>query len=170
MSLYNENIKTLAASLATTPSFNHAASGDADSQVNTIDVCVDNPLCGDRIKLTAVCQRGDIGFLHAEVRGCLLCQAATAIALAAVKEAPLSADELGQVVNQWQLFLQSTDDSGWSPLDQQAVIKHTAWQQLALFTPLQAHKSRQACVRLIFDGLNTVFQQIAAIETVSSEH
>lgn len=160
MSLYNENIKALAASLVSSPplsSFSKVVSGD--SQTNTINVSVDNPLCGDRIRLEAVCQQGEIGCLHAEVRGCLLCQAATAIALAAIQEAPLSVDELCQVTSQWQDFLQSTNDSDWSQLYQQAVLKHNAWQQLALFAPLQAHKSRQPCVRLVFDALKAVFQQ-----------
>lgn len=152
MSLYNDKIKTLAASLATyppLPPLSSRVSGDF-----TLRASVDNPLCGDRIRLAANCQQGQISALRAEVRGCLLCQGATAIALAAVKRAPLSAATLAQVSAQWADFLQSNRGT-----EQWQATQQSAWQELVVFAPLQAHKSRQGCVQLIFEGLEHIFQQ-----------
>lgn len=152
MSLYNEKIKTLAASLATYPPLPPLSSSVSD-ELN-VRVNVDNPLCGDHIRLAAHCQQGQIDALRAQVRGCLLCQGATAIALAAVKQAPLNVAVFEQVSAQWEAFLQRNHGA-----DQWQTIQQPAWQELAVFAPLRAHKSRQGCVRLIFEGLQTIFQQ-----------
>ncbi len=109
-------------------------------------VTVDNPLCGDRITLDVTLSGGTIAAIGHQVRGCALCQASAAvIAATVVGQAPAVATE------------------GRQALD--GVLKGgtaaAPWQELAIFAPVQRHKSRQDCVRLPFTALEQALAQAA---------
>jgi nitrogen fixation NifU-like protein len=110
-------------------------------------VTVDNPLCGDRVTLDLSLADGRVLEVGHRVRGCLLCQAATAvIAARAPGEAPAAlravARELGEAI------ATAPDRAG------------RRWPELAAFAPVQRHKSRHECVLLPFEALAQALDQI----------
>ena len=99
-------------------------------------VRLDNPLCGDRVRIDLRLADGRIADLAHEVRGCVLCQAAAGvIAMKAV----------------------GLDRAGVSRLceDVEQVLRGETPQapELASFAPVVPHRSRHDCVRLPFQAL-----------------
>jgi nitrogen fixation NifU-like protein len=110
-------------------------------------VTVDNPLCGDRVTLDLSLADGRVLELGHRVRGCLLCQAATAvIAARSPGESPAAlralARELGEAITK------APERAG------------RRWPELAAFAPVQAHKSRHECVLLPFEALTRALDQV----------
>jgi len=103
---------------------------------NDASVRLDNPLCGDRVRLDLRMNGPRIAELAHEVRGCVLCQAAAgviglqAIGLDRDGAAALAAD-VDRVLG-----------------GQKAVC-----DTLRCFSPVAAHRSRHDCVRLPFQAL-----------------
>jgi nitrogen fixation NifU-like protein len=112
-------------------------------------VTVDNPLCGDRVTLELSLADGRVREVGHRVRGCLLCQAATAvIAARSPGESPAAlralARELGEAITK------APERAG------------ARWPELAAFAPVHAHKSRHECVLLPFEALTRALDQIEA--------
>ncbi len=104
----------------------------------------DNPLCGDRVVLTARFDTdGSLSELRHKTRGCLLCEAGAA--LVAAHAQGLDAAKAGQVGDDMRAYLAGKSEA--SP-----------WNSAAVFTPVRARKSRHDCVTLAFDALADLFQ------------
>lgn len=109
-------------------------------------VTVDNPLCGDRIILDLTLENGRIAGIGHQVRGCALCQASAAVIAATVIGQPPEMATSGRAA------LDSLLKGGTAA---------APWQELAIFAPVQRHKSRQDCVRLPFTALEQALAQAA---------
>jgi nitrogen fixation NifU-like protein len=110
-------------------------------------VTVDNPLCGDRVTLDLNLADGRVGELGHQVRGCLLCQAATAaISQRAPGETPDTLREVAQEIG--DALARAPEAAG------------ELWPELAAFAPVHAHKSRHECVLLPFEALTQALDQI----------
>ncbi len=100
----------------------------------------DNPLCGDRVRITLLLNGDRIGALAHETRGCLLCEAAAAaIARHAPGAQPDELLALGTGLRQWL--------KGDRPLPE------PGWPELAAFAPVKPMRSRHDCVLLPFEAL-----------------
>jgi nitrogen fixation NifU-like protein len=99
-------------------------------------VRLDNPLCGDRMRIDLRLAGGRIAELAHEVRGCVLCQAAAGVIG-------------GQAVG--------LDSAGVARLceDVERVLggQKPRNEELAAFAPVAPHRSRHDCVRLPFQAL-----------------
>ncbi len=101
----------------------------------------DNPLCGDTVTFEVRTSGGRVVALAHRVRGCVLCQAAASVL---GRRAPgRSRAELRESREQAAALLRSG-----TPLPDGAM------EDLALFEPVGAVKSRHACVLLPFDALD----------------
>lgn len=100
----------------------------------------DNPLCGDRVRITLQLEGDRIGALAHETRGCLLCEAASAaIARHAPGRKPDDLIAMGAGLRQWL--------KGDRPLPE------PGWPELAAFAPVKSVRSRHDCVLLPFEAL-----------------
>jgi nitrogen fixation NifU-like protein len=100
---------------------------------------LDNPLCGDRVTIDLKMEDGRIVEAGHRTRGCLLCEAASALI---VEKAPgASKAALAGLVDQVRQFLQKDGavPAGWVAIDE--------------FAPVRKVKSRQDCVLLPFRTL-----------------
>ena len=127
--IYQQAIKTLAAEAA--------GHGTLDSP--TAEVFLDNPLCGDCIKLQVSVQDGRITALAHQVKGCLLCRAAAA----AIGKRALGADRAD---------VERINTHVRAMLSEQAPAP-PGWDELAAFAPVHGHPSRYRCVQLPFEAL-----------------
>jgi NifU-like protein involved in Fe-S cluster formation len=100
-------------------------------------ISLDNPLCGDRVTLEIAMLDGRVGSMGYQVKGCLLCKAAAA--LAAEQAAGLGAEDAARLLDQVSTMLKK----GAEP----------AFPTLAVFLPVRPHKSRHDCVLLPFKAL-----------------
>ena len=100
---------------------------------------LDNPLCGDRVRMQVAVVSGRIAAIAHETKGCLLCRAAASlIGLRAVGQ-----DEAG--IEAATDALESLLKSGTpAPAD---------WPELSMFEPARAYPSRHRCVLLPFTAL-----------------
>jgi nitrogen fixation NifU-like protein len=97
-------------------------------------VTVDNPLCGDRVTLAGNVADGAVLGLRHKVRGCALCQAATAALARVLDGKPATA------LAEAEAALESALSGGQAP------------EPWAAFAPVSRHKSRHDCVRLPFSA------------------
>lgn len=127
--LYQEAIKQMAQA-----AHGHGRLAAADGEAK-----LDNPLCGDRVRMQVVLDAGRIAAVAHETRGCLLCRAAAAaIGLrAAGRDAAGMAAAAAALEN---LLLQGAA----APAD---------WPELEMFVPARAFASRHRCVLLPFRTL-----------------
>ena len=129
ISLYHDAIKQFA----------HAAHGHGLLPAPAGEAKLDNPLCGDRVRVQVAMASGRITAIAHETRGCLLCRAAAAvIGLRAVGQ-----DEagIGAALNDLERMLK---DVAPAP---------AAWPELAMFEPARAYASRHRCILLPFRAL-----------------
>ena len=99
----------------------------------------DNPLCGDRVTLDLAVEDGRVAAVGQKVRGCLLTQAATGLL---ARRAPgADAATLKAVAREVEAALKGE------------AVAEPLWEELAMFRPLQAVRSRHECVRLPFEAL-----------------
>jgi nitrogen fixation NifU-like protein len=110
-------------------------------------VTLDNPLCGDRVTLDLSFADGRVLEVGHRVRGCLLCQAATAVIAARSPGEPPAA--LRAVARELGEAIATTPGRAG---------RH--WSELAAFAPVQPHKSRHECVLLPFEVLTRALDQI----------
>ena len=131
--LYQQAILTLAKSAA------------ADDRLPEADasVTIDNPLCGDRVTIDVVLSDGRVESIGGRVRGCKLCQAATATI---TRRAP------GQQVSD----LNGLHARVARMLEEAAP---PVWDELAAFDPVRAYPSRHECVLLPFEALEQVLAE-----------
>ncbi len=99
---------------------------------------VDNPLCGDRVTIDVALDGARVAAVGAEVKGCLLCEAAAAVVAEAAPGRTKAeiADWPGAV----KAYLKAADEA--APLD-----------GLAPFAPARRFRSRHRCVTLAFEAL-----------------
>jgi nitrogen fixation NifU-like protein len=107
---------------------------------------VDNPLCGDRVKIAIRMDDNKVAEVGHEVRGCALCQAAAVVI--ARHAAGASSETLRDVSESVDRMLK---DGAELPAD--------AWPELVAFSPVRRYKSRHECVRLPFQALTAALAQ-----------
>jgi NifU-like protein involved in Fe-S cluster formation len=105
-------------------------------------VGLDNPLCGDRVTIEIIRKDGRVDAVGYEVKGCLLCKAAAALAVE--QAAGLEAEGAARLLDQVSSMLKK----GAEP----------AFPSLAVFLPVRPHKSRHDCVLLPFKALGKVLR------------
>ena len=122
----------------------HARSGVGAGRLEKPDatVTLDNPLCGDRITLDVALEDGRVSAVGHHVRGCALCQAAAAVLAEAAPGQDQGSAEAARAA------LAAMLEGGPAP--------DGAWAELAVFTPVQGHKSRHECVLLPLEALAQV--------------
>lgn len=110
------------------------------ARLSAPDVTVeeDNPLCGDMIALDLAFADGRVVALGHKTRGCLLTRAAAVIVARRAVGAELA--ELRRAIASLEALLAGDP----AP---------PAWEELAMFGPVRAVKSRHDCVRLPFRAL-----------------
>ena len=103
---------------------------------NDASVRLDNPLCGDRVRIDLRMSGPRIADLAHEVRGCVLCEAAAgAIGRLAVG---LDKDGVARLA---------------AEADKALAGDVANIQELQAFSPVSRHRSRHDCVRLPFQAL-----------------
>lgn len=103
---------------------------------NDASVRLDNPLCGDRVRIDLRMSGPTIADLAHEVRGCVLCEAAAG----AIGRLAVGLDKEGVV----RLAAEA---------DKALVGEASEVQELQAFNPVSRHRSRHDCVRLPFQAL-----------------
>ncbi len=98
----------------------------------------DNPLCGDEVTIDVRVQGGRVAELGHRVRGCALCQAATAVLVGAAPG--LAPAELARAREELRAHLAG----GPAPSG--------PFAELAVFAPVRDVPSRHTCVLLPFDA------------------
>lgn len=119
--------------------FAQAAHGHGRLDHVTGEARLDNPLCGDRVRLQVAMKGGRVEALAHDTKGCLLCRAAASLV---GSHAP----------GQDKAAIQAVADA----LD--AMLKGAApapgaWPELSMFEPARAYPSRHRCVLLPFRAL-----------------
>lgn len=108
-------------------------------------VTVDNPLCGDRVTMEIRMADGTLAAMAHKVRGCVLCQAAASVI---AERAPGAVPgELANLKNDVRAML----ENGGS-------LPPGLWEDLSIFVPVAAHRSRHECVLLPFEALRRAIE------------
>jgi len=100
---------------------------------------LDNPLCGDRVRMQVALDGGRIAALAHQTRGCLLCRAGAS--LLGARAPGMDRTQVDEVTNALAAVLAD-----------QAAVPDT-WPELAMFAPAHAHPSRHKCALLPFKAL-----------------
>jgi len=104
----------------------------------------DNPLCGDRVTLTAdFAGDGTLSEIRHKTRGCLLCEAGAALVTSHAKG--LDAAKAAQAGAEMRAWLRGEAVQG-------------LWRGADAFVPVRSRKSRHDCVTLAFDALAGLFE------------
>lgn len=119
-----------------------AAAATGRGEIDNADarVEIDNPLCGDRVRIDLIMDGRRVRRIAHRVRGCILCEAAASVIGAGAPgehAADLSALAL-------DLRRSLGSDEKALPL---------RWPSLEMFAPVRAYRSRHDCVLLPFDAL-----------------
>lgn len=113
----------------------HGALDKAD-----VSATLDNPLCGDRVRMDVSLKESRLARVGHEVRGCLLCEAAASVIGARAPGERVT--DLRQLAGEMRTFLKGT-----------SLDVPNRWPALKMFAPVAHHKSRHECVMLPFDAL-----------------
>lgn len=126
----------------------HAKGATGAGTLDSADatVTVDNPLCGDRVTMEIRIRNGVVEAVAHKVRGCVLCQAAASVI--GVQAPGSSATELTGLRERVRAMLQDA-----------VPLPPGAWEDLAIFTPVAAHRNRHECVLLPFEALRRAIEQ-----------
>jgi len=135
-SLYQDAIKQFA----------QAAHGQGQLENATGEAKLDNPLCGDRVRMQVALDAGRIAAIAQETKGCLLCRAAAS--LLGARAAGMDAAAVGAISDELEAMLK-----GVAPIP-------AAWPELAMFVPARAHLSRHRCVLLPFRALRAAMGKV----------
>jgi NifU-like protein involved in Fe-S cluster formation len=138
-SLYQDAIKQFA----------QAAHGHGTLVNATGEAKLNNPLCGDRVRMQVALDGGRIVAIAHETKGCLLCRAAAA--LLGVRAAGMDAAAVGAVGDELEAMLKEN-----APVP-------AAWPELVMFVPARAHASRHRCVLLPFRALQAAMGENSAL-------
>ena len=137
--LYQEAIKRFA----------QAAHGRGQLAAATGEAKLDNPLCGDRIRLQVIVASGQIEAIAHETKGCLLCQAAAAV--------------LGlRAPGQDHAGIEAAV-AGLESLLKEGGATPAAWPELAMFAPARAYPGRHRCILLPFRALLAALRSAPAL-------
>jgi len=134
--------------------------GDLDAP----DACaeVDNPLCGDRVRMQIKMGDGRLTAIAHRVRGCLLCEAAASI---------IAGNAIGATRADLLRIQAALADALANGFAQDAARDSTrdrlVWPDLDMFAPVVRHRSRHRCVMLAFEALD---HALAAIVRGGAEH
>lgn len=128
-SLYQDAIKQFAG----------AAHGHGQLPAPTGEAKLDNPLCGDRVRVQVAVASGRIAAIAHETKGCLLCRAAASM---------IGMRAVGQDENGIEAVVHGVE----SMLQQGTPVPAT-WPELSMFEPARAYPSRHRCVLLPFRAL-----------------
>lgn len=135
--LYQESIKVWARADHAHGTLD-AASGEAR---------LDNPLCGDRVRMQVRVTAGRIDAIAQDTRGCLLCRAAAS--LLGQRAAGQDADGIAAAT----AALEAVLVRGEAP--------PAAWPELDMFVPAKEHASRHKCALLPFRALQDALRSAA---------
>ena len=122
-----------------------ARTGEGELEHRHARAVVDNPLCGDRVRVDVSVSSGRVERVAHEVRGCLLCQAAASV---------IGADAPGEDVQ----TLIDLAPALRAFLADETLGPPQLWPALEMFAPVAKHKSRHDCVMLPFDALVEALQ------------
>ncbi len=101
----------------------------------------DNPLCGDDVTVDVRVREGRVAEVGHRVRGCVLCQAAMAVAR-------------GGAPGRTRGELSALRAAVAAMLREGGAVPPAPWQELAAFLPVRDVPSRHGCVLLPFDTLD----------------
>lgn len=135
LDMYHLGIKSLA----------EAARGAGPLDGADVVATVDNPLCGDRVRLALWMQNDRIARIAHEVRGCLLCRAAASVL--GMHAPGRGRDGVAEAADALRAILDG--DGGGPP----------GWVELEVFRPVAAYRSRHGCVLLPFRALLTALRE-----------
>jgi nitrogen fixation NifU-like protein len=119
--------------------FARAAHGQGQLPAASGEAKLDNPLCGDRVRMQVAATSGNIVAVAHETKGCLLCRAAAS--LVGLRAAGQDAKDIAAVVLDLEHMLQ---EGAQAP---------PGWPELSMFEPARAYPSRHGCVLLPFRSL-----------------
>ncbi|KAF0162700.1 MAG: NifU-like protein [Rhodocyclaceae bacterium] len=119
--------------------FAQAAHGHGQLAAATGEAKLDNPLCGDRVRMQVEVASGHIAAVAHETKGCLLCRAA-ASAIGA------------RAVGQDEAAIESVATALENMLKNETPVP-AGWPELSMFEPARAYPSRHRCVLLPFRAL-----------------
>ena len=137
--LYQEAIKRAAA----------AATGGGELDRADGEARLDNPLCGDRVRVQVILDSGRIAAIAHQTRGCLLCRAGAS--LLGARSIGMDRAEVDILVAALARILVDQD------------VAPDTWPELTMFAPAHAHPSRHKCAMLPFKALQAAL--VAAEET-----
>lgn len=119
--------------------FAHADHGRGQLANATAEAKLDNPLCGDRVRMQVEMASGHIAAVAHETKGCLLCRAAASL--------------IGsRAAGQDQAGIEAVVDALDTMLKDGTPVP-SAWPELSMFAPAHAYPSRHRCVLLPFHAL-----------------
>ncbi len=124
--IYTEAIKALA----------NNTSGQGHLPKAEASVMLDNPLCGDRVRIDVVLRDGRLLAMAHEVKGCLLCRAATAL---------VQKNATGLTVLDIKIMADAV--TGFLD-DENEYVRQVP--EMSIFYPVRSHRSRIGCVSLPF--------------------
>jgi len=136
--LYQESIKTWA----------RADHGHGALEAASGEARLDNPLCGDRVRMQVRIAAGRIDAIAQDTRGCLLCRAAASL----LGQRAAGQDAEGIAVA--TAALEAVLVRGEAP--------PTDWPELEMFVPAKEHASRHKCALLPFRALQDALRSAAA--------
>lgn len=129
--------------------FAQAAHGHGQLAAATGEAKLNNPLCGDRIRIQVAVTAQRVTAIAHETKGCLLCRAAaSAIGARAVG---LAESDLRAVADDLERSLQA------------GTVTAGLWPELSMFDPVHGYPARHGCVMLPFRTL------LAAVQNSSSK-
>jgi nitrogen fixation NifU-like protein len=104
----------------------------------------DNPLCGDRVTLTAnFSSDGALSEIRHKTRGCLLCEAGAS--LVARHGKGMDGNAAVKKASEIRAYLSGASEQA-------------PWDSATAFAPVRERKSRHDCVTLAFDALAGLFE------------
>ena len=142
--LYQDAIKQMA----------QAAHGHGQLESAHGEARLDNPLCGDRVRMQVALDSGRISAVAHQTKGCLLCRAAASL---------LGARAVGQDAAAIEAVADELD-----AMLKGAAPGPAAWPELAMFVPARAYASRHRCVLLPFRALQAALGKVAAGATANA--
>lgn len=142
--LYQDAIKQMA----------QAAHGHGQLDGANGEARLDNPLCGDRVRMQVALDSGRISAVAHQTKGCLLCRAAAS--LLGARAVGQDAAAIEAVADELEAMLKG------------AAPGPAAWPELAMFVPARAYASRHRCVLLPFRALQAALGKVAAGATANA--
>ena len=117
----------------------NAAHGAGRLEVPDGSALLDNPFCGDRVRIEITRHNGVVAALAQETKGCLLCRAsASLLGLRAVGH------DANEIASARQALADMLRNHAPPPED---------WPEFSIFIPARPHASRHGCVLLPFEAL-----------------